>query len=537
MTDETTTTPIETAAASAAVESEAPSPASTPKSKPSSARARAEARRRRILEKSKDRMSVVSGEKIVKPVSAPVSSPAPSGSDVTVSQSTSDDKSPEGENENAEAKTENAATDGGDNDAGKKETTTANKGSARLAQMRRRRYKKSTASASTASATATDASTAGGTENVAESVEKKTDESKAVEKPKTEVSVASATPVGTKDETPTEEKKYLGVVKMRRKMLAEKKAQAASKTSTAPVVSTKTKPIKREKKVISLRPIIVQLLTVLMLFLAGFDVGLQSHVIVNQEVPTIHTNLVFSDHGIGALKLVGMNKNTPSQRPNDVIIQDSFDLDGLDEDEFLDAEDGEEEFPDVKPSGAFTSPTKEPNIDPLFKVDLDELTSGPGILMTVARFAVSMHRTILYFCFTLPLSFISGLFALPKRLLANPPILFLCAVIIRYLGKHVLGGAIPDLDKVLEAEMNEMDGMKAKEGVAEGIANTDFVSMGINFVKNFAKTNFPKAVLVYTIFQDARSDMFVIFCGFFLGLVVPSNLLGHDASSSLSEEL
>ena len=160
--------------------------------------------------------------------------------------------------------------------------------------------------------------------------------------------------------------------------------------------------------------------------------------------------------------------------------------------------------------------TKEPNIDPVFKVDLDDLTAGDGFLMAAARMAVAGHRMLTYLFFTLPLSFLTGLFALPRRIFVNPPILFLCAVLIRYIGKHVLGGSSPDLDQLLEAEMNESDAMKSKEGVVEGIANTDFVSMGTNFVKNFIKSNFPMVVLVYTIFQDARLDMFVIFCGFFL---------------------
>merc|ERR1711915_575996 len=99
-------------------------------------------------------------------------------------------------------------------------------------------------------------------------------------------------------------------------MLAEKKAseaQAIGASSTNSSATPKTVKLpKKEKKTVSLRPIIIQFLTVILLFLAGFDVGLQNHVVVKQETPSIHSNFALSDHGIGALKLVGANKSLPS---------------------------------------------------------------------------------------------------------------------------------------------------------------------------------------------------------------------------------
>eukprot|EP00551_Chaetoceros_affinis_P004231 CAMPEP_0203663260 /NCGR_PEP_ID=MMETSP0090-20130426/911_1 /ASSEMBLY_ACC=CAM_ASM_001088 /TAXON_ID=426623 /ORGANISM="Chaetoceros affinis, Strain CCMP159" /LENGTH=547 /DNA_ID=CAMNT_0050526145 /DNA_START=16 /DNA_END=1659 /DNA_ORIENTATION=- len=530
------------------MEPESPSPV---RKAQSSSRARAEARRRRILEKSKDRLSTVSGDT--------KNTNTKNAEEVSISTNTGTGMSPsppdpeivtltEGSNENEGPEAQDAVTP-----TATTATTTAteknentSKGSARLAQMRRRRYKKSAGAASaTATATSTvktsaPSTTQGGSiGNVdgagdAEKTQTNKEDSSNnnAEKPSASTSTA--------DETPVEKKKYLGVVKMRRKMLAEKKASEAQGigTSSKNASPTTVKVMKKEKNTVSLRPIITQFLTIVLLFLAGFDVGLQNHVVVKQETPSIHSNFALSDHGIGALKLIGAN--TPSQRPNEIIIQDPLelndDIEGEGE-EFVNVDNEEEEFSEVKPAGVSASSTKEPNIDPLFGVDLDELTAGDGFLMAAARMAVSGHRMLTYLFFTLPLSFVAGLFSLPKRIFVNPPILFLCAVIIRYLGKHVFGGSIPDFDKMLEAEISESDAMKSKEGVAEGIANTDFVSMGLNFVKNFIKSNFPRAVLVYTIFQDARSDMFVVFCGFFLGLVIPVHLIGHEITSSVSEEL
>lgn len=507
-------------------ETEANSPSSAPVA--SSARARAEARRRRILEKSKDRMSVVSGATIPT-------------NDMNTNESPNEkDGSPNNADGKEEGLSEISVTDDVNLTANVTATagSPASKGSTRLAQMRRRRYKKTTAKAGDTIVKDTPS-----TQNV---TEKGNAESKDEIQADTEIKTSQVTAVkggkeGEENKPPTEKKKYLGVVKMRRKMLAEKKAsEAQTETNTIPSTTTKNasskrlKLSKKEKNAVSLGPILVQFMTVMLLFLAGFDVGVQNHVVVNQNVPTIHTNFAISEHGIGVMKLVGISASS-SQNPigsNTIIDQDLFQLNDQGDEEFLDSE---EEFGDAKPKGASTTSKKEPNIDPVFGVDFDELTAGDGILFTLFRIAVSFHRMFTHFFFTVPLAFIYGLLALPKRILANPPILFLCAVSIRFVGKHLLGGSLPDLDKMLQAEINDNDAMKGKEGVADTIANTDLVSLGTNFVKNFFKTNFPKLVLFWTIFNDARSDMFVVFCGFFTGLVLPSGLLSQ--SYSVSEEL
>ena len=43
-------------------------------------------------------------------------------------------------------------------------------------------------------------------------------------------------------------------------------------------------------------------MTVMLLFLAGLNVGVQNNVVVKQDVPTIHTNFTISNHEIGAMK-------------------------------------------------------------------------------------------------------------------------------------------------------------------------------------------------------------------------------------------
>jgi len=535
--------------------SPAPTAASTPKS---SSRAKAEARRKRILGKSKDRLSVVLGEV--------VTSKDSSSKATTFTNDATEETPPKDSSESSDTTTvndskveETAKSEGNDNvvvtdgtsadsnavstEEMKNETTPAtSRGSARLAHMRRRRFKKASVGTETSSAKA---ETTEARDDNAESTSKdeaKTDGSKS--EAGTDVSNEKSTPtVEDVSNKNTEKKKYVGVARMRRKLNAEKNAAAKAKDSginASSKLKNSAPKIKKEKNaVISLAPIIIQLLTVAMLFFAGFDVGLQNHIVINQDVPNIQENFAFLDHGFGALKIVGMASapaSTPSQRPNDVIVQDT--LFGFDDNELQDEEEfDKDEFAETKPMGASSS-TKEPNIDPIFNVDFDVLLAGDGILMFVVRKAVSFHRMLTYLFMTLPLALFYGLLSLPQRMFVNPPILFLCAIIIRFVGKHLLGGSIPDVDKLLQAELKSENegGMKKESNIAENIANADFLSMGTNFVKNFIKSNFPKVVLAYTIFTDARSDMFVIFCGFFFGLVAPVNLLGY-AGSSVSDEL
>ena len=477
-------------------------PSSSSGAKKSSTRARAEARRRRILEQGRNRLDVVSGEIQVN---------IPSDNDKQ--ENTADKVEAVNEAEGKEGETP-------DVDASQKQesapeevaTPSKTSSSQRLAQMRRRRFKKSAAAAKTKSTTET------------------TTEETAVEETKElETKKESTSAPESKEESKTDGKKYLGVVKMRRKMLAEKKA---SEEVTNPTKSAKpaklapgtTNDAFVEKKYVSMLPIIFNLFTVLFLFLAGFDVGVQNS-ITSQSGPQIHRNLAVNDYGIGVLSVVGMAKK-PSQTVEIIVEEQSY-FNGEVENEFEAFDDNE-----MKPIGA-TDSDKEAKIDPLFGVDLDELTSGPGIIFALARMAVSVHKMFLYIFFSV-MAFIKGIFttmfAIPMRLMTFPPIMFLSAIIIRYVGKHALGGKLPEFDEILNKDTGETISKKDEVG-------TDVIAMGTNYAKNFFKSTFPRLVLVYSLFKDAKSDMFVILSGLFLGLVFPMNMIGTIAGRDGSEEL
>jgi len=600
----------ETTATAAATAAPTPTPTPAPAPAQSSTRARAEARRRRILERSQNRMQAVSGG-IVNPPKAKAVEKAAVTETVTeteteevVADVSNDDEDEEPTftdinateisasvvvSASAVKETDESEAEAGDDAITVTEAAIAiaaatalavaaemkspspaksSSTSARQLQMRRRRYRQKAAAAKEAKAAAV--AVAGGEGEGKETEAPVSAAAAAVEtpvvvaeeKPKPAVAVSAKPVAGSKSTEEKEKKKYLGVAKMRRKRLAEEKAKQEAaleskldsdlhNSSTSSEDMAKLQAMQRKlKPTIALKPILFQLLTVVALFLVGFDVGVQNHAIVNQNVDfasasvsgenVVISNLAFVDHGIGALSLFGASK-APSGVESVVMASAAAGFKA--EDIIIVQEEEEDEFGNTsagngagtkKPAGAHQSTSSTSNIDPLFGVDFDKLTAGSGIFMMLARLAVSIHRSIMYLCYTMPLSFVSSLTSTPKRLIGSPPIWFLLAVLIRYLGKHVLAGGVEIMSLEeglnLEAKMEEQfsgmsgggGGDKKKPDLASSIADTNFVSMGTNFVKNFITTKFPKMALLVTVLKDAKNDMYVVLGGFFVGLVVPS---------------
>ena len=114
----------------------------------------------------------------------------------------------------------------------------------------------------------------------------------------------------------------------------------------------------------------------------------------------------------------------------------------------------------------------------------------------------------------MPLSIIKSIFALPSALMTNPPILFLMSVVIRYVVRDLLGARLPDLNTV--------------QGGAAEDKGADLIGSAKNMATNFLSSSFPAAAKLLEVFSDAKQDMFVILCGFFIGMVLPIHL-GKEA--------
>ena len=109
---------------------------------------------------------------------------------------------------------------------------------------------------------------------------------------------------------------------------------------------------------------------------------------------------------------------------------------------------------------------------------------------------------------------------------------------VRTIGRRIFGASstVPHFDETLEKRLevdtgipgvtlsddNDGDptGKKKKTGL-EQLGNMDLMAMGTSYVTKFFETNFPKTMAVYGMFRYAKEDMYVVLCGFFLGMVLP----------------
>lgn len=463
--------------------------------KKETARAKAEARRQRILAKQGERMGVVSG-----------------GTEGQTGADGSGDVA-----SGAGAAAEGMASPSG--------------GMSKYAAARRRRYGNKKAAAAPAPAeessipaeTKSEAPAPAPAAATAEATETKTEN----EEP------ASADAAASDTEATKDNKKYMGVAKMRRKMIAEKKKKEEAEASTASSASGRKLGVPRSMSNVAKESVkqhraavLMQLFTLVLLFLAGLGVGMQNHAL-NDGVVVVNDELSHSENGIGALRILGLGKasKTASEDARDRLLEKEEEVKvpvgangagaEAEGDEF-----GEDATAAAATDGAESKPKgvggddKVPNIDPLFRVDLDELTAGPGIFNIAARLAVKVHRSIMYIFLVMPLSIIKSIFALPSALMTNPPILFLMSVVIRYVGRDLLGARLPDLNTV--------------QGGATEVKGSDLIGSAKNMATNFLSSSFPAAAKLLEVFSDAKQDMFVILCGFFIGMVLPIHL-GKEA--------
>lgn len=247
------------------------------------ARAKAEARRRRILEKSNQRMGVVSGE----------------GTKVKVTEE--------------------------ENDSSMAPST-----SSRMQAMRRRRYRKS--SQQPKEETDKVSSEEGRKE------EKKTREippREEVKNPTTTVTEAEGNEDGDTGAQTQEKRKYKGVAAMRRQRLKEKAAATAKENSEQVAMKT---ALKSPKPTMSKIPIILHLLIIVILFGIGFKFGIDQ--VVDESIVVHSTLLAPQEHGIRLLSILDKDSKKAESKKNileeesDWSNEDSTDEFGKDEESF-----------------------------------------------------------------------------------------------------------------------------------------------------------------------------------------------------------
>ena len=412
------------------------------------ARAKAEARRKRILESSGKRMGIVSGEQTQSPT---------------------------------------------EEEGGTTTTTTSSSGASRLQAMRRRRFKKSqkAVDADSKPKEETEAPVSSNGDDAPAETGDQGDATKgeATDAPLVEKTSNQEETVETKSVAPlttTTQKKYKGVARMRRQMIKEKqKSEAQAVQDAIPDVEP---PV--AKAPVSKYPIIMHMITVLVLFLVGFDIGYDQFV----HPDVVQFELAPVEFGVGMLN----RRLAQSIDPKDLLQESQAEWDH--------PEDEPDEF--GLPEGAST----EKNIDPLFQVDLDDFTRGEGLFWIIARAAVSVHRFNLLLLFYTPRAVLTAVVRIPQKLMATPPVLFLVCLVLRQVAKRVLGANLPD-------PPDETD-------------KQDILALAKQSLMSFVSNTFPTAVGLYDAFTHLRSDMLIVLCGIFTALAVGQTfgrgVLVHD---------
>ena len=512
------------------------------------ARQEAQARRQRILSSANNRMDRISGlqrhEEEDDNNDAAAAAAGASSQDAVdindISAAASGDSSAGG---GAAPAVETVSTTAEDEEGASKTSAAARK--AKLAAMRRRRFKKPAAAAAAAAAPA-DSSTSQ-EEKESETEKATTAEQEATTTTSTTTTTttvtetpapasqaaATATPVvpiaaslsadKTDDDDDdeaaaaspkkTEGKKYMGVAKMRRKMIKEREAAKAKEGHTTsggegedgitPSGTAMAAAAKKKKKSYYTHslPILMEAVVVLLLFAVGLQVGLQqSH--VEYTTILVHNGLTPSPREQG-LRIVSYipdkfaawkNKGKTSSASK-TLEQDSASARttkprGASEDEFAEIDDEDLDGED--------------NLDPLFGVDLDKLTNGPGVMLFLARYAVKLHRVLLYFFYYFPMRIYRAVASRVISMLDEPPLLCVAAILIRqFVGKTVLGARIP----------------KQGEGGddADGENTQDVIGTVKKVVMTFITGAFPTVVTLVEGWWSLRSDMYVVLFGLFVG--------------------
>jgi hypothetical protein len=416
------------------------------------AREQAEARRKRIMESAADRMGVIEGTPVA----------GAGGAD--------DDDDADG-----------------DGSAAPKKMTA---GAARMAAMRKRRANKAAAVA--------EAGPADG-ETPAIAASENDDESKTDATTATKETATTTMDKLTSSED--SEKKYMGVAKMRRKKLMEKKLQEAQNEAPQ-VLSAAHKKKKKSKSFLDRLPILMHAVTVLLLFVAGLDIGMQQHHDYGDDL-IVHADFAPRQHGLQIVQKMKVPSFITKMMEKKAVVEKMI----------VDGKESQEDVPVIDEFADNDKIDDTPdNLDPLFGIDLDKITAGPGVLLFLARGAIFLHRLNLKMFYYLPRKIFGTMYGTVQQLVNTPPIMALTAITVRQLiGKVILGAKLP---------------VKVKDEKTK----TDVMSMVMNMVKTFILGAFPTLVSIYDGWTHLRADIYVVLCGLFVGVVWHHYVSPSDSS-------
>lgn len=599
------------------------------------ARQKAQARRQRILAKSAERLDVVSGlvpkDKTMNDDEDPLADDVINAAEMTMVVEEEGGEEVVDITSDAAAAAASSAVAAAEND---NNPSGSSKGARRMAAMRRRRYhqnakKKEDDDDDDNEKKSTPTTRNDGENDDVEVTAEETDtleptliSDKSCEQPDEEAEdddnidehdkLSLQTDESTEgDQQPT--KKYMGVARMRRKIIKEQKAQRIAELEASatdnPIDAAATivtigmtasmiregggsssgvamlggsdllsevaiKTLRGEKKkkwwklIFPPMYLVPRLVTLMLLFMAGLDVGLEPHRCNVSGIDgsgggnlIYHVESSFTkpwEYGMGGKvrHMIGMMDAAPPTSMPTSFSREGFCVDdGVVGEECATLSTSKEKEREVKmkllsdndddttnnkddefaersdedisrPKGVSTSEFDDddngeketytpPIIDPIFQVDLDALLKNsqlPAPINFAAKFAIGFHRMWVRYLWTVPTSVLKSILYSPKTLvtswMANPPVFLFISLLIRILGK-VLVGNTPSL-----SEEDDENGKKSD--------NLDILGKIKDTAMNYATSSFPKTILVLkTLKEVVTVDMYVILCGLLVGLVTP----------------
>lgn len=550
-------------------------------------RAKAEARRKRILERSRNRMNFVNGEYVDISNNNNNNNNENDNENENANNDTKEETQGGGEQNNTHGKDDNKSSEVGavsevpiassttDGDGAAAAPVVKKSGSAgnlRLQRMRQRRFKKSAAAAAAEKKGEGETSDTTSTKN--DDVKKNENESSTTESLNTtekEPSTESTTTATTSTDNSTgEKKKYLGVARMRRKMIKEKemqqqkeggKAGGSSDTNLTSTINSLTGTetyfklltgLTRKQRTYKLS-VFFQLVMFISLYLIGFMAGFQHtqvttfsvgesasspYIAINLEdsVPKMmksvlsHENLVVLEHS--PLVRLFVPAKTPQEsnerdfmfeepilmkRPHIETTDDAttgtYTTSPESSDEFSEFTISETEIDQMYARQAAAAAAAG-EIDPIFQVNLDQFTNGPGPVFAAAHVAVKIHRFFLYL--------IIGIFTWLTQRMTCSPNLFAYAFVLRRISKWV-GIASPSEKAIHSPLEEEITQCLAEAGPSDPstqiLGGKDPVAMVTNLVKGFVEGIVPSSLMsLWEVWMDSRQDIYIVACGLFCGM-------------------
>jgi hypothetical protein len=199
-------------------------------------------------------------------------------------------------------------------------------------------------------------------------------------------------------------------------------------------------------------------------------------------------------------------KNDNHHTLNIVDMEDEFDTGRVRPRGVSSSEFNDEQQESIKREEAY-------NIDPLFRTDLDDLLQKAALPFPIdhaAKFAIGFHRMWIHILWTIPSTTLHKIVKALRSWMSYPPVILIFTLLIRGANRVLLGDG------------KGLDGMEGRGDSLGKSDKFDVMKKVMDTARNYIEGSFPWLVFVLgTLYDVVKVDMYVVFCGLLVGLVMP----------------